>query len=182
MGDHREQLVDLDTPASDAGARAEQVRAWLIASGWAAPGGVEDWLYPGEVSLTAGPEATRRHPALDDSTIVVPVKDFWIAGDGTAGPICPACGTEEQSLEQVGEWVTSGIEPIGTCASCGFTAPLGDWDLTSSIARGELGIVLDPRAASDQRGRLDPVALARDLQREVVAALGGRWTYIHHHV
>jgi hypothetical protein len=183
VSDHREQLVDLDTSAVGAARRAEETRAWLAASGWGLPGDHEDWLYVGETALQAGPEARRRHPDLETMTIVVPVRDVWVAGDGTEWPRCPACGVEQGSSEEIERWIRSDREPTATCRACGSDAPLGDWDLTFSIAPGHLAIVLDPSGnVTKSAPKFDPAVLARDLQREVIAELGGRWAYVRHHI
>jgi len=181
MSDHREQIVDLDTPAAAASERAQQVRGWLVDSGWAVPGGDVDDRHPDEVVLQASPHTLERWPGLGYLSLVVPLGDVFVAGDGTGAPRCPACSTEQPSWDEVMGWIDSGAEPRSTCANCGWDAPLGDWDLVESLAPGPLAVVLNPSSTVGRGGLLDAPGIARALGADLSVALGGRWTHVHFH-
>lgn len=175
MSDHREQLVDLDTPATAADERVEQVRDWLVESGWALPDGYPDDLYPGQPALAPSPPTLERWPGAGFDSLVVPRGEVFMASDGTAPPRCPACATELPSWDQLMDWVHGEPEPHSTCAQCGWEGPLGDWDLVESVAPGSLAVVIDAGGHTDPRG------LARALAAELAEALGGRWAHVHYH-
>jgi Zn ribbon nucleic-acid-binding protein len=182
MGDHREQIVDISTPDADADARIAAVRQWLITSGWAAPSDGDDWLHPAEPALHASPDLLARWPGFGAMTVVVPRGLHWVAGDGTDAAVCPVCGAVGDTWDLLEQWGDERVEPVAHCDTCGHEALLGDWDLEGSVAVGSLAIVLDPQALPGQGGSFDPVDVARTLRTELIAGLGGRWAYVHHHL
>ena len=182
MGDHREQIIDISTPEADVETRMTAVTDWLITAGWAAPFDGTDWLYPTEPALREDTGLLHRWPGFGGVTFVVTPGLYWVAGDGTAAPVCPACGTESDEWDQIEQWGVQRIEPVAHCQSCGHKALLGDWDLEASVAVGSLAIVLDPQPLRHQGGVFDPTDVARTLRTELTAALGGRWAYVHHHL
>lgn len=188
MGEHREQFVDVTTTPEFVDARAHQVREWLRRAGWAAEDpSAEDWLCRSRgqrrgldvVTDVVGHGARGLFPGLE-GTWTVTTDDMWVAGDGTSTPECAQCGramADDVGWSSINEWFETG-EPVGSCQSCGWTAALGDWDLSGSIAVGNPGVVFDVRADSS----VDYEALLRQVRAELVDNLGGRWTYVHHHL
>lgn len=77
MGDHREQVVDISTPPSQAESRVQEVQKWLKESGWAVPGGDGDWLYSESEPHSVGPHARVVVPhAFEGSFVVVVPRPF----------------------------------------------------------------------------------------------------------
>jgi len=183
MGDHREQIVDISTPATDAGTRAAAVREWLVASGWAASdGAAKDWLYPDERAMVENPGILERWPGLGGITfVVVPGTEAFVAGEGTDVPACPTCGELTGTWEQLEEWDELAAEPVAECTNCAHRALLGDWNLEASVALGSLALVIDPQSGRSDSS-YDPADIARSLRAELTAGIGGRWAYVHLHV
>jgi DNA-directed RNA polymerase subunit RPC12/RpoP len=198
MGNHREQIVDISTPAVDAGTRAAAVRDWLVSSGWAvshddndgtdATSGTgagkvaaQDWLYPSEPALLENPGILDRWPGLGGITfVVVPGTEAFVAGEDTEVPVCPRCGELTGTWEQLEEWDELAAEPVAECSNCGHRALVGDWNLEGSIALGSLAVVIDPDSGSPDSS-YDPAVIARTLRAELTAGVGGRWAYVHLH-
>ncbi|MFG6445593.1 hypothetical protein ACFXQA_10015 [Microbacterium sp. P07] len=181
MGDHREILVDLGTSPSSAGHVADETRRWLIASGWADPASpAEDWLYPEVAGYTLGSHARGLFPSMREGTLaVVQKRDAYGVGDGTTDPACPKCSSSAPSDDAEAAFLSwwEGLEPTLRCQRCAFSGPIGDWDLSDSVAVGEIAVVIDPDA-----GTVDPAAVAEALLSELRAQSGRRWTYTHLHL
>jgi Zn ribbon nucleic-acid-binding protein len=182
MGDHREQIVDISTQDADADGRVADVREWLAAAGWAVPSAGKDWLYPTESALCASPGLLQRWPGFGGMTVVVPRGLHWVAGDGTDAAVCPVCATVGDTWDLLEQWSDERVEPIAQCDNCGLEALLGDWNLEGSVVVGSLAIVLDPQSLPGRGGDFDPADVARTLRTGLIAGVGGRWAYVHHHL
>lgn len=200
MGDHREQVVDISTPPSQAQSRVQEVQKWLKESGWALPGGDGDWLHSEASPFVVGSHASVavNHPFEGSFVVVVPrpfvggfdvapgIGHTWDAGDGAGPPVCRACGADpdyERDWDVYELWMSSGIEPRLHCRSCGWEALVGDWNLEGSPIVGSLAVVIQawdsPKVVSSE---LDPTVIAKQFRDEIRVALGGRWVYNHLHV
>ena len=199
MGAHREQLIDLSTPAEDSTDRARTVLGWLRDAGWSH----ENWRVGDDCAHgsfladfaetdTAGPRLLERFPEMGDGTLLTVLttgssNPVWVAGDGTGLPECPRCGVERGDFDDddtwlpVKEWLDSGVEPRLDCPACGFTALAGDWDLAGSMAFGRLGIVLYLQGRGFRAGA-DPDEVTSLLLDGLRAEVGGRWAYVHLHL
>lgn len=105
---------------------------------------------------------------------------MWIAGDGTAGPGCRSCGAlDEDPWDRLLAWDGPDAEPTATCAECGWTARLGEWDLSGSVAYGAVAVVLDVRGMGPD---LHMDTLVEGLLRVLRDGPGGRWTWVHLHI
>jgi hypothetical protein len=130
VSDHQTILVRLD-PDPDPDARIAAIRAWLLDHEF-----VEEC--PGEEGLWPGPRwrvATRYPEQRLPAHCSVEFKREWLvhtAMGSTEAPSCRQCGrqaTEEYDhLEDwVNPWWLERVEPVFTCAGCGWSAPAGDW-------------------------------------------------------
>lgn len=184
MGEYSDQFVDLSTPLPDASRRAAEVVAWFAARGC-----------PDVPVMWSGDTAWSR--TVDQAVLECYANDepVWMTYEGFGPPRCPRCGAPDE--DQLGsidwepfvrlcqEWRESGTEPLYTCPTCGLVAPLGDWDLSSSMAVGVVAFCVrfDGRTgplpwdgSGTHRDRVDRVL------RDVRETLGGRWAYIASHL
>ena len=178
MSVHREQLVDLTTPEADVDARTEQLRRWLADSGWGTGAGAEDWYFGDVPALELGPAAREAFPELGGGTVLVTsvAGGAWVAGEGTHGPVCPACQLDSELWDAIEAW-SGGAEPTLRCPACGHEGLVGDWDLGGSVAFGAVGVVLDP--APERSSAADVRDLVHALRAALIRDLGGRWAYVH---
>lgn len=74
------------------------------------------------------------------------------AFEDSAPPGCPGCYASLTDWDP-DEWITTGEEPEVTCPDCGFTGPIGAWDLTRTLyARTDCALVLIDWPALDEYG------------------------------
>jgi len=180
MSDDAEQLIDLDARPADASARRDRIRDWLIASGWAGDPLPADYAdLPDALMFQFGPRALRDFPTFRYASLGLTGNNgIWMTDGEPEPPQCPTCGTEnEEYWEQLEEWSTTGVEPVSTCESCGFTGPVGDWVIDNTPLGGSMGISIS-FASSEYAGE----DVARTLLAELKDGLGGRWAYTHHHL
>jgi hypothetical protein len=100
VGDHREQLVDIGSAASESTARAAQVLGWLRDSGWSredrrAGDDLAHGLFTTDFAETdrAGARFRERFPGVEDDTVVTVLTAggetaTWDAREGTGPPDC----------------------------------------------------------------------------------------------
>lgn len=188
MGDHREQFVDLDTSLAAAEGRVEDVRGWLLRAGWSTRTPADDWLFPTAAWVEAGAGFYELIPRLERAAIGVVratalSEVCWYLGDSTGPADCPRCRTAsgEDYWDAVSVWC--GLEepepePVLTCAACGFTARVGDWDLGGAVAVGSVAVVVDLSRTGDYDYDRAVGAVLSGLR----AGLGGRWAHVHHHL
>ena len=106
----------------------------------------------GGVSVDLGPGATVS--AFSDS----------------APPECPRCHELLEHWEPE-PWWESGEEPVEECLSCGFTAPIGDWEIRGTpYARTDCGLVLIDWPPLDEYGP--------QLHDALLATVGSRPRYV----
>ena len=106
----------------------------------------------GPISVDLGPGATVS--AFSDS----------------APPECPQC---HELLDQWDphDWWDGGDEPVEECPSCGFTAPIGDWDIRNiAYARTDCGLVLVDWPPLEEYGP--------ELHDALLAVVGSRARYV----
>lgn len=170
----------MSTQPKNADARALEVRDWLREAGWTVEqAGLDEWWFHWDADAV-GPAASSAFPGLEALVSVVAKPGMWMAGDGTAGPVCRSCGTpDEDPWDTLLAWDGPDAEPTTTCAVCGWTALLGEWDLSASVANGAVAVVLDIRNMADGL-HLD--TLADGLLRLLRGGPGGRWTWVHLHI
>lgn len=184
MGDHRELVVDLDIGSGEVAEARSVLEGLLSSSGWTGPGPGEaaaDRVFEGRPALAIGATARARFPLVTGGTLVIlAAREGYGVGDGTTDPACPSCGVRLDAGAADPAFLSwwEGEEPVLDCASCRFSAPMGDWDLRDSAAIGELAIALDVAAPARQ----DPADLAAALAEDLRAATGRRWALTHLHV
>lgn len=183
MSDDREQLIDLDATRTDAAARAEALRGWLTASGWIGQQYPETyWDSHDAPEWELGPRALAKFPSFHRASIAITGNEgVWSVDANPLPPICPQCEEAFTFDEYYGEllepWATTGVEPVGICSNCGYTAPFGDWIVENTVLGGSLGLSIDFTSPDTAGSQLALVLLA-----ELREAIGGRWVYTHMHL
>jgi hypothetical protein len=181
INDH-EQIIDLDATRTDAAARGNALRDWLIATGWIGEQRPESaWDEPFEPTWGAGPRAFALFPELERAEIAITGNDgFWMTDGDPQPPTCPTCGAlydADSYWELLEGWVETGDEPTDSCVTCGFTAPFGDWVINRTYLGGSNGILIHLGASE-----VPSDAVAEALLAELRAQRGGRWVHTYRHL
>ncbi|MFG6476650.1 hypothetical protein ACFXP7_09720 [Microbacterium sp. P06] len=137
-------------------------------------------MYPEVAGYTLGSRARELFPTMGEGTaVVVEKRDAYGVGDGTTDPACPQCASRAPSDDAEAAFLSwwEGVEPALRCQRCAFSAPIGDWNLSDSVAVGEVAIIIDPDA-----GAVDPAAVAEALLSELREQSGRRWARTHLHL
>jgi hypothetical protein len=80
---------------------------------------------------------------------------------------CPQCGSAVSGDNLISQWLQTKDEPVATCATCGWSAWLGDWPTEFPLA-----LVGAPAITSHN---WQP--LRAPFRQELIARLGGRCRY-----
>lgn len=176
MSDDYYPIAEVE-PVFLAPSRRPELEDWLSTSGWVVAGA--------DGSFGAGARALELFPGIDRFVLKLEPgeRSVQTAYASAGAPECPNCASafapedDWETFERlVTGWERAG-EPTLTCPTCGWSGPMGDWEVLYSAVVSSTAMVLETWVDQLWAGEV-----AKRIRDEVSAALGGRWVVIQQHL